>query len=281
MANTGVDVSNLISSWNNSAHTYERRLGGSTYAVAQHILSLSPPLDGEKLVLDNCCGTGAFTSQLNHESVSAPQIYAIDKSPGMIEIMQSLITHNGWQGSVKAQSMDSEKLTFPDDIFDLSVTNFGIFFFPDPVQGAKEIFRTLKPGGMAFVTCWKEICFLQIFNEVQKIVQPAKHMVLQMFETWMKKETIEETMRSGGFASLEILSKDVMIIQKNMDELVNILTDHLQEIVGNEWIEEEKMQIEAATLKVMTEQRKTFVVDLDQNGKVGLPMSAWIAKGTK
>jgi len=97
----------------------------------------------------------------------------------------------------------------------------------------------------------------------------------------MKKETIEETMRSGGFASLEILSKDVMIIQKNMDELVNILTDHLQEIVGNEWIEEEKMQIEAATLKVMTEQRKTFVVDLDRNGKVGLPMSAWIAKGTK
>ena len=38
--------------------------------------------------------------------------------------------------------------------------------------------------------------------------------------------------------------------------------------------------MKSATLKVVTEQRKTFVVDLT-DGRVGLEMNAWIALCTK
>ena len=51
--------------------------------------------------------------------------------------------------------MSGQDLKFGDSTFDVSVTNFGIFFFPDPVAGASEIRRTLKEGGMAVVTCWR------------------------------------------------------------------------------------------------------------------------------
>jgi len=283
MSNSGIDVSNLITSWNNFAHTYDRRLGGSTKAVARHIISHFPPLDGSHLVLDNCCGTGAFTLELHYGKRPGPLpfVHAVDKSLGMIEIMQSLIAKNKWQESVRAESMDSEKLMFPNNTFDISVTSFGIFFFPDPIQGAKEIFRTLKPGGVAYVTCWKEIIFVPIFYEVQKIVHPAKNMVLHMLETWRNRETLEETMKKGGFSQLEIEVKDVMIVQKDMEELVDSLAIHLQDIVGEEWTEKEKEQIKQATKTVVTEQRETFVVDLDDGSKVGLPMCAWIAKGVK
>jgi len=282
MANTGIDVENLIESWNKSAHTYEGRLGGSTYAIAERILDLAPPLTSKSLVLDNCCGTGAFTTKLINKYAYPPQIRASDNSPGMIDIMKSLITKNGWQESVIAAKMDSEDLKFPDETFDLSVTNFGIFFFPDPVKGAKEIYRTLKPGGVAFVTCWKKICYLPIMQEVQKIVKPKEAIVMKMFEDWQKKETIEKTMRDGGFTDLEIFSENVMIVQKDMAVLVDFLEDHLREIVGDVWSTEEKMKMKMkkVTWKVLTEQRETFVVNLG-NGKVGLPMSAWIAKGTK
>jgi len=282
MSNSGIDVSNLINSWNYFAHTYDRRLGGSTNAVARHIISHFPPLNGSYLVLDNCCGTGCFTLELHHgRQGPLPFVHAIDKSPGMIEIMQSLIAKNKWQESVRSESMDSEKLIFPDNTFDISVTNFGIFFFPNPIQGTKEIFRTLKPGGVAYVTCWKEIIFVPIFYEVQKIVQPVKHMILQMLETWRKKEKLEETMKNGGFSELEIEAKDVMIVQRDMEELVDSLSIHLQDIVGEEWTKKEKERIKEATKTVVTEQRETFIVDLDDGGKVGLPMCAWIAKGVK
>ncbi|MCJ1312501.1 hypothetical protein MMC25_006175 [Agyrium rufum] len=279
MSNSGVDVSNLIASWNIFAHTYDRRLGGSTFAVAAHILSKVPALKENSLVLDSSCGTGAFTVKFQKRHTGA-HIHAVDKSAGMIEIMQSLIKQHAWQEHITAEVMDAENLDFAENTFDLSVTNFGIFFYPDPVRGAKEIHRTLKPGCMAAVTSWREICFVPIFYQVQKIVQPFKHMVLQMLETWRNRDTLENVMRQGGFSELEISSQDVMIIQKDMDELVDSLAIHLQDIVGQQWSDSEKAQIKPGTAKVMEEQRKTFVVDLD-NGKVGLRMTAWIALGTK
>lgn len=177
--------------------------------------------------------------------------------------------------------MDATNLKFPDDMFDLSVTSFGIFFFPDPVKGVKEIYRTLKSGGVAFVTSWKGNSYIPIFYEVQKVVQPAKHMVLQVFEAWMKEETMEGTLKRGLFSKVELESLDVMIVQKDMDEMIDILAIRFRDFVGDEWTENEKMKLHSATRKVITEQRGTFVVDLDESGKVGLPMCAWIAIGTK
>lgn len=119
--------------------------------------------------------------------------------------------------------MDSQDLKFPEDKFDVSVTNFGIFFFPDPAKGAKEIWRTLTAGGVASVTCWKEICFIPTLYEVQKVVRPAKDMVLDELESWRKKETMEQTLREGGFKEVEMVKRDVMMVQGDTEELVGNL----------------------------------------------------------
>jgi ubiquinone/menaquinone biosynthesis C-methylase UbiE len=83
------------------------------------------------------------------------QIRCVDASPGMIDIMHAEIRSNGWAGNVSAAVMSGQDLRFGDSTFDASVTNFGIFFFPDPAAGVSEIRRTLKGGGMAVVTCWR------------------------------------------------------------------------------------------------------------------------------
>lgn len=281
-----VDASNLNSTWNTAAHTYERRLGGATHAVARTVQSLLPPLDSNSLILDSCCGTGAFTLALlntaKSQSTPVPVIHAVDKSPGMIQIMDALIAQNGWQNTVRATEMDSQNLIFPDNTFDISVTNFGIFFYPDPIQGAKELYRTLKPDGVAYVTCWKMTRFLP--NEVQKVVQPVKHVVLGMMKTWSKEETMKERLKKGGFSNVKMVSEDVMSIQENMKELFENAVDQLRVLMGEEWAEEEKMQLESATRKVLTEQREAFIVDLNDgkfDGKFGMRHIAWIAKATK
>ena len=70
--------------------------------------------------------------------------------------------------------MDGQDSRFQDGLFDINVTNLGIFFFPDPVKGTKEIYRTLKPGGKAAVTTCKFSGMSPVFYAVQEVIQPAK-----------------------------------------------------------------------------------------------------------
>jgi len=152
---TNAPPSNLLSSFSSSATTYERRIGRATRAIATHIVtSILPTLPTRALILDNACGTGAIASAVLQRYPSA-QIRCVDASPDMIDIMHAQIRSHGWASNVSAAVMSGQDLKFGDSTFDVSVTNFGIFFFPDPVAGASEIRRTLKEGGMAVVTCWR------------------------------------------------------------------------------------------------------------------------------
>jgi ubiquinone/menaquinone biosynthesis C-methylase UbiE len=152
---TNTTHSNLLSSFSRSATTYERRIGRATRAIATHIVtSILPTLPTRALILDNACGTGAIASAALQCYPSA-EICCVDASPDMIDIMNTQIRSNSWASNVTAAVMSGQDLKFGDSTFDASVTNFGIFFFPDPVAGASEIRRTLKEGGMAVVTCWR------------------------------------------------------------------------------------------------------------------------------
>ncbi|MCJ1371063.1 hypothetical protein MMC20_002278 [Loxospora ochrophaea] len=278
MSDVPVDYANLNASWKLSAHTYDRRLSGANCSVATFLISLLPSLPAGASILDNSCGTGAFSEELL-KTTSDVSIHAVDGSAGMIEILREAIIKRGWEENVKAEVMDGQQLMFPDRVFDLSVTNFGIFFYPDPVLGAKEIHRTLKSGGIALVTCWKEMCWVPIFYEVQRIVKPAKHVELKMFEAWQKEETLHETMIQGGFVNVRMESKKVMFVQDNIDGLVGSLAIHLHDLVGQEWSKEEKEKIENATAEALAGQMSKTVIDLD--GKVGLEVAAWIALAKK
>lgn len=52
--------------------------------------------------------------------------------------------------------MDSNKLTFQDNTFDLSITDSVLLGLDDEVGAAKHILRTVKPGGVAALAVWKE-----------------------------------------------------------------------------------------------------------------------------
>ena len=55
---------------------------------------------------------------------------------------------------VEAQEMDVQALSFADDTFDAATCRFGLMFCPDPVRGAAEIRRVLKPGARFATAVW-------------------------------------------------------------------------------------------------------------------------------
>ena len=109
--------------------------------------------NGSGKVLDVACGPGTL-SLLIHEE--ANDIQAIDFSQGMIDCFNTEIAQQGIK-NITTCLMDGQNLTFPDNEFDWAYSIFGLMFFPDRVQGFREMRRTLKPGGRAAVTSWAPV----------------------------------------------------------------------------------------------------------------------------
>ena len=137
-------------------------------------LSLAP--DGR--VLDCGCGGGANIRKLLKKCPKGI-VKGIDYSPVSVEKAQKVnedAINQGrcavWQGSVDA-------IIFANDWFDAVTAFETVYFWPNPLECFREIYRVLKPGGQ-FLICnecsgesdkdnkWTEkISGMQIYKDVQ------------------------------------------------------------------------------------------------------------------
>ena len=168
---------------------------------------------------------------------------------------------------------DGQKLTFGEEMFDISVTNFGMFFFPDPESGAREVRRDVEE---AVVTCWEEPGFVPLLYDCQISIRPKTSIEsLPVLEKSMKKETIERVMKAGGFQDVLIESFDSMIGGKDEKEMLDGVTKNLKGIIGGQWAEDEMEHLSGAVEMLLKGKGSSLFVE--KGGKKGIPMVAWIA----
>ncbi|NJN75589.1 MAG: class I SAM-dependent methyltransferase [Synechococcaceae cyanobacterium RL_1_2] len=74
-------------------------------------------------------------------------ITAIDLAVSMLAIAQQNIDQAGLGHWISLAFMDSKAVQFPDQSFDLVLSNSLIHHLPDPLPCLREIKRVLKPGG--------------------------------------------------------------------------------------------------------------------------------------
>ena len=279
---TEADLASLFSSFSATITTYERRIGRATHAVATHIPSLLPPLPStHPLILDTACGTGAVTTELL-KAYPGARVHAVDAAPGMVEIMQAMVRGKPeWRFNiVDVAVMDGHELRFANDIFDISVMNFGIFFFADPTRGASEIYRTLKPGGVAVVSCWKELGFLPILWEVQRRIGPIEPLLgLPLLDRWMDGVMLEGVMREGGFEDVRMECVHEVLWGKDMQDLEVCLGENFKALTGSQWSETERGKLDEVTRVVLEDEGSRFCARSER--QVGVRMVAWVAVCTK
>jgi len=75
-------------------------------------------------------------------------IVGIDISEKMLQLAAKKCTGRKKTSLIQA---DVETLSFADDSFDSIVTSCTFCSVPDPVQGLKELYRVLKPGGKVYM----------------------------------------------------------------------------------------------------------------------------------
>ncbi|KAJ4296366.1 hypothetical protein N0V90_006411 [Kalmusia sp. IMI 367209] len=261
---------------------YEHRIGHACRSVASHIPTFlkSLPSSGGT-VLDNACGTGAAAEELLKRFPTA-EIVAADVIPRMVQSFEAIIAKKPeLQSQVKEVRLeDAQNLTFADDTFDASITNFGIFFLPDPVAGAKQIYRTLKPGGTAVVTVWKTFGFKPILWAIQDQLNPANPLTeLPLMEPWCEYTLTEKVLKAGGFENVDFTVVKEGLWGKDKEDFKSVLFGNLATLTARNWTEEERAQLPKHISKIVDEQQDRFcIVD---GAKVGCEMEAWVAVATK
>ena len=268
--------------FNKTASSYEKTTTGVTRRIFQQALRHIPTMSSATKVLDSACGPGIITELLinlvKSQSVvdPLPTFVGIDNATGMIDQFRQKQEALGWpQDRVSARIMDSEDLSaFPDNEFDIVVVNFGIFCCNDAGEGAKEIYRVLKPGGTALVTTWKHSSPMSLTEVAVGKVRPDDVAKLNPLTTdWTLAETLRSCMESGfgkGKVDIEELRESWWI--ESIADIKKMMEVHLCARVAKDWSEEEK----ALLREKLDEGLREFVENSE-----GMPMIAWLAVAKK
>jgi ubiquinone/menaquinone biosynthesis C-methylase UbiE len=117
-------------------------------------------------VLETAAGTGVLTRAMAARLGAHARIVATDLNQAMLDHAQTRLSQ---RDRVEWKQADALALPFADQSFDAVACQFGAMFFPDMLQGFKEAFRVLRPGGHYFLSVWDKISE----NEFSDVVTEA------------------------------------------------------------------------------------------------------------
>lgn len=227
IVNPPPQAQNLLSA-DRKVSTYETTGGLVTAQFAKHNLSIIPPIQDGSVVHDNACGSGTV-SRLILSSLQTPnstKIHATDIDPPFLSAFEKAVKDHSWPVSVTHQK--SEALNFEDNTFTHSLTNIAIFFTSSAgLDGAKEIYRTLRPGGIAVVNCWAHVTWLLPVKAVHETIRPGKPFPTPVV-AWHDGQHIQKVMQDAGFA------KENMKIERS-DAWAVVKKDGLREWAEKSW----------------------------------------------
>lgn len=178
--------------------TYEATGGAVTAQFAEYNLALLPPILPGSIIHDNACGAGTVSRiLLSGNTSSSLKIYATDIDQIFLDKLQEDVLTNLWP--IEVSNQPAESLSFPDNYFTHSITNIGIFFTSSAgLDGAKEVYRTLQPGGTVVVNCWEALAWLLAFKLVHKALRPGKPYPSPPV-LWNDGKQIQKVMAEAGF----------------------------------------------------------------------------------
>lgn len=131
----------VAGAWSDSGRHVRPWLRGATDAM----IGMAGVRHGHH-VLDVAAGAGDQTLDVAARVGPQGSVLATDISGEMLAAARRNALEAGY-GNVEVRVCDGEHLHADDCRFDAVVCRLGLMFFPDPLQGLREMARVLKPGG--------------------------------------------------------------------------------------------------------------------------------------
>ncbi|MFB8790487.1 MAG: class I SAM-dependent methyltransferase [Potamolinea sp.] len=112
-------------------------------AFAARAIEIGPP---SGLILDAGTGTARIPIILCQMRPQW-QIIGIDLAQSMLQVGLANVTRANFQSQIKLEFVDAKQLPYPDEHFDMVVSNSLIHHLPNPLPFLQELKRVLKPNG--------------------------------------------------------------------------------------------------------------------------------------
>ena len=118
----------------------------------RQILALGFLVDSRSIILDNEWGFGslAHTIQDSFHPTARPKVHAVDIDADALSIME-LIGRKKQCTRYEMAVMNAKQLKFPDNSLTHSFMSFAISLIKEPQVAAREIYRNLRPEGVAVI----------------------------------------------------------------------------------------------------------------------------------
>lgn len=148
-----------------------------------------------KTALDYCCGLGISTRRLAKFGAMA---YGIDIAEEEVKTAARDAEEAGLGESTNFQVMDAEKMTFPDNMFDVIICS-GVLHHLDLDAAYPELARVLKPGG-------KILCIEALGHN--PVIQLYRQLTPKLRTSWEKDHILSTAQVNQGYRFFNTIKVD-------------------------------------------------------------------------
>ncbi|KAL9077983.1 MAG: hypothetical protein Q9157_003107 [Trypethelium eluteriae] len=247
-----------------------------------HVASLP---DGA-LFNDNGCGTGAGSAAIvakASELSANVSIMGTDINDEALKVYRQRAADGNW--SAEASHMDSNALCFPDCTFTHIIGNALIFVVPnDGVDVMKEMYRTLKPSGVAIINSWAYVPNISPLEAAAKATRPVGTPLPRAgVERWEQGDFLRSIIEQGGFSTdnVKITKGDVQITTSEINRYATMLWSFMGGTTAVGWLRTDEENWDKAIETIKQELKKTDGYKELGGGKISLKFVANIAIATK
>ena len=155
-----------------------------------------------QLVLDVCCGTGVVAVTAARKGA---EVTGLDFTPELLARAHE--NSRVAKVAVDWQDGDVEALPFPDNTFDVVLSQFGHIFAPRPAVAIGEMLRVLRPGGTIAFSTWPPEHYAGRIGELIVRYLPPPPPGLSVPQQWGDVNVVRE--RLGGAVRDLTFQRDV------------------------------------------------------------------------
>ncbi len=174
--------------------------------VGEALLSALHARSGDQ-ILDLASGTGEPALSLARRHGGAVTVTGIDAAAGMVKVAQAKVERERI-ANIAFHCMPAERLTFTDDSFDRVLCRFGVMLFEDPLQGLREMYRTLKPGGCFALAVWggpeTMTTLYWAYQALKDLLPEDKHPALAKVTSLGRPGVLDGLLQQAGFSDFAI-----------------------------------------------------------------------------
>ncbi|KAI0017815.1 S-adenosyl-L-methionine-dependent methyltransferase [Xylariomycetidae sp. FL0641] len=254
-----------------------------TLGIAQHLMTLLPlPFPADTVLHDAACGLGPVTqSVLATGPPASIRIHATDLAPAMVGLYNQAAAAGGWPCRAAVLDAQAQAPRFADAALTHAILAFGLPILADPAAGARELRRTLRPGGTAATAFWLRIPQGECAQAARRAVWGAgARLAVEPHPRHRDRAFHRDLLLRAGFEDVRLYEKSAFLPVGDLDEFAKAIWTAIGQPPGG-WTRDDEDRWDEAVDTYKDLLRKEEGFHVAEDGSITLEAVAQIAIAKK